>query len=93
MDKEIKKWFAPLEEEGFEDSKGIIRICKSKKDLDNTMAKGKRTKRQTTVYKTLHRKDRSIRTPLKPGNELRCSRRISSSCLASGTRRVTLVIR
>ena len=32
-------------------SKGVIRICKSKK-TDNTMAKRKRTKGQTTIYKT-----------------------------------------
>jgi len=36
-------------EEEFEDTKGVIRICKSKK---NTMAKRKRTKGQTTIYKT-----------------------------------------
>jgi hypothetical protein len=37
-------------EEEFEDTKGVIRICKSK----NTMAKRKRTNGQTTIYKTLH---------------------------------------
>ena len=31
----------------FEDTKGVIRT-------DNTMAKGKRTKGQSTIYKTLH---------------------------------------
>ena len=30
-------------------------------------------------------------TPLKPGDELGCSRRVSSSCSTSGTRRDTLV--
>jgi len=39
--------------EEFEDTKGIIRIRKSKK---NRQHNGKRTKGQTTIYKTLHRK-------------------------------------
>jgi len=33
-----------------------IRSHKSKKDVDNTMAKQKRGKGQTMIYKTLHRK-------------------------------------
>jgi len=37
------------------DTKEVIRSHKSK-DTDNTMAKRKRTKGQTTIYKTLHRK-------------------------------------
>jgi hypothetical protein len=36
-------------------------------------------------------KDRVTRTPLKTGDELRCSRRVSSSFSTSGTRRVDLV--
>ena len=39
--------------EKFEDTKGVIRSCKS---TDNTMPKRKRSKRQTMIYKTLHRK-------------------------------------
>jgi len=35
----------------FEDTKEVIRICKSKKN-DNTMAKRKSTKGQTTIYKS-----------------------------------------
>jgi len=35
-------------QEEFEDTKGVIRIRKPK----NNMAKTKRTKRQTTIYKT-----------------------------------------
>jgi hypothetical protein len=38
-------------EEEFEDTKGVIRIRISKKD-DNTIDEGKRTKIQTTIYKT-----------------------------------------
>ena len=44
-----------------------------------------RSKKHT--YKT---KDRVTRTPQKTGGELRCSRRVSSSCSTSGTRRVNL---
>ena len=55
---------------------------------DNTIAKRKSTKGQTTIYKT---KDRVTRTPLKTGGELRCSGRVSSSCSTCGTRRVNLV--
>jgi len=41
------------------------------------MAKRKRTKGLTTIYKALHKtKDRETRTPLKTGGELRCSRRV-----------------
>jgi hypothetical protein len=41
--------------EMFEDTKGVIR-SRNRKGTDNTMAKGKRTNGQTTIYKTLHRK-------------------------------------
>ena len=40
------------------------------------------------IYKT---KDRVTQAPLKTGSELRCSRRVSSSCSTSGIRRVNLV--
>jgi hypothetical protein len=47
---------------------------------DNTMAKRKSAKRQTTIYKTyIHvykTKDRVTRTPLKTGDELGCSGRV-----------------
>ena len=56
------------------------------------MAKRKKCKRTNSdlqnIYKT---KDRVTRTPLKTGGELRCSRRVGSSCSTSGTRRVNLV--
>jgi hypothetical protein len=53
------------------------------------MAKRKSTKGQTKhTYKT---KDRVTRSPLKPGDELRCSGRVSSSCSTSDTRRVNLI--
>jgi hypothetical protein len=50
------------------------------------MAKRKRTKGQTTIYK-----DRVTRTPLISGDELRFSGRVSSSCSTSGARRINLV--
>jgi hypothetical protein len=58
---------------------------------DNTMAKGKSTKGQTTINKIYKTKDRVTRTPLKTGGELGCSGRIGSSCSTSDTRRVNLV--
>jgi len=42
------------------------------------MAKGKRTKEQTTIYKTLHKKteDQVTRTQLKTVADLRCSGKV-----------------
>jgi len=75
--------------EEFEDTKGEIRIRKSKK---NRQHNGQRKKYmcndQQNTYKT---KDRVTRTPLKTGDDLRCSGRVSSSCSTSDTRRVNLV--
>ena len=66
-------------EEEFENTKGVIRIRKSKKDKQHN---GQKDKEQKT-------KDRAIRTPVKPNSELRCSGRVSHSCSTSGTHRVT----
>jgi hypothetical protein len=66
-------------EEEFENTKGVIRIQKSKKDKQHN---GQKDKEQNT-------KDRAIRTPVKPNSELRCSGRVSHSCSTSGTHRVT----
>ena len=44
-----------IKTEEFEGIKGVIRISNSRR-TDTTMAKRKRTKGQTTTYKTLHRK-------------------------------------
>jgi hypothetical protein len=59
-------------EEEFEDTKGVIRILKSK-DRQH-MVKRKRTKNnlQNITHKT---KDQVTRTPLKTVDELRCSGR------------------
>ena len=50
-------------QEEFEDTKGVIRICKSKKDRQHNGQKKKDTQRSTKhTHKT---KDRATRTPLK----------------------------
>ena len=46
---------------------------------------------QRSTKHTNKTKDRVTRTPLKTGDELRCSGRVSSSCSTSGTRCVNLV--
>jgi hypothetical protein len=73
----------------FEDTKGVIRIHKSKKDRQHNGQKKKDNQRST--WHTHRAKDRVTRTPLKTGGRLRCSRKISSSCSPGDTRRVTLV--
>ena len=78
-----------LIQEEFEDTKGVIRICKSKKDRQHNDQKKKYKQRSTKLtYKT---KDRVTQTPLKTGGELRCAGRVGNSCSTSGTRRVNLV--
>jgi hypothetical protein len=47
--------------------------------------------KQRSTKHTYKTKDRVTRTPLKTGGELRCSRKVSSSCSTSGTSRVNLV--
>jgi len=57
------------------------------------MAKRNRTKGQTTIYKTLHRKqtkDRATRNSLKKPRELRCFGRVSRFYSNSDIRRVTV---
>ena len=78
-------------QEEFEDTKGAIRISISnEKNRQHKKEKVQKNKQRSTkhTYKT---KDRVTRTPLKTGGELRCSRRVSSSCSTSDTRRVNLV--
>jgi hypothetical protein len=56
------------------------------------MAKRKSTKGQTAIYKNTHKTKYGVTpTPLKTGDELRCSGRVGSFCSTSGTRRVNLV--
>jgi hypothetical protein len=47
--------------------------------------------KQRSTKHTYKTKDRVTRTPIKTWGELRCSRRVSSSCSTSDTRRVNLV--
>jgi hypothetical protein len=47
--------------------------------------------KQRSTKHTYKAKDRVTRTPVKTGDELRCSGRVSSSCSTSDTRRVNLV--
>jgi len=77
-------------EENVEVIKWLIRSRKSKKDRLHNDRKKKRTNSdlQNNTQKT---KDRATRTPLKIGDELRCSGRIGNSCFLCETRRVTLV--
>jgi hypothetical protein len=74
-------------EEEFEDTKGVIRIPKSKKNRQHNgqKKKDKRCKQRYTkhTYKT---KDRTTRTPLKTRGEIMCSVRVNSSFSTSGTR-------
>ena len=56
------------------------------------MVKEKVQKDKQGFTKHTHKtKDQVIRTPLKTGDELRCSGRVSSSCSTSGTHCVNLV--
>jgi len=86
-----KQWSTnTTQKEENEDTKGVIRIRKSKKYRQHNDQKEKRTNDypQNTTQKT---KDRATRSPLKTRGELRCSERVGSSCCTSGTSRVTLV--
>ena len=47
--------------------------------------------KQRSTNHTHKTKDRVTRTPLKTGDELMCSGRVSSSCSTSGTRRIDIV--
>ena len=70
----------------FEDTKVVIRSHKSNKDRQHNdqRKRGKgHNNLQSTTQKT---KDWAFQTPLKSVGELRCSRRVSSSCYTSGTR-------
>jgi hypothetical protein len=76
-------------QEEFEDTKGVLRIHKSKKDRQHNSQKKKDKQRPT---KHTHKaKDRVTRIPLKTGGDLRCSGRIKKSCSTSGTHCVNLV--
>jgi hypothetical protein len=77
--------------EEFEDTKGVIRIRKSKKNRQRNDQK-KNYKRTNNDLQNIHIKLNSDNTnPLKTGGELMCSGRVISSCSTNVTRRVNLV--
>ena len=70
MQKVFSLWYAFFEDK-FEDTKGVIRIRKSK-DRQYNDEKKKRIKGQATIYKiTQKTKDRATRTPLKTEDDLK----------------------
>ena len=72
--------------------KGEIRSRNSKRVKKYNGQKKKDKKTYNDLQNTTHiTKDAAIRTPLKTGDELKCTRRVSSSCSMCDTRRVTLV--
>ena len=73
--------------EEFEDTRGVIRSRKSKK---NRQRNGQKDKQRSTKH-THKTKDRVTRTSLNTGGELGCSVRGRSSRSSSGSRRVNLV--
>ena len=80
------------EQEEFEETKGVIRIRKSKRDRQHKGQKKKKKRINNDLRKTTQNtKDRGTRTPLNIGGELRCPGRADSSFSTSETRRVTLV--
>ena len=77
-------------QEEFEDTEGVIRIRKSKKNRQHNGQK-KKYKRTNNDLQDMHiqTKDRVTRTPLKTGGQLRCTGRVDISC---DTRCVTLIV-
>ena len=59
--------------EEFEDTKGVIRIRKSKNRQHNDKKKKVLTDKQRSTKHTHKTKDRVARTPLKTGGQPRCS--------------------
>jgi hypothetical protein len=69
--------------------KGIIRICKSKKDIQHNGQK--KNDKQWSTKHTHKTKDQVTQTLQKTGGELRWSGRVSSYCSTCGTHCVNLV--
>jgi len=58
----------------FEDTKGVIRIRKSKKDKQhNSQRKSTKGKKKRSTKHTYKTKDRVTRSPLRTGGEFNCS--------------------
>jgi len=68
-------------QEEIEDTEGVIRIQKSKKDRQHNDQKKKNKRTNNDLENTTHKtEDRATRTPLKTVGELRCSGMVSSCC-------------
>jgi hypothetical protein len=67
--------FIGLQKKSFKIPKGKSESV-NRRTTDNTMAKRKSTKGETSTKHTHKTKDRVTRTPLTPGGELRCSGRV-----------------
>ena len=79
-------------QEKFEDTKGVIRIRKLKKDRQYSGQKKKDNRTNNDLQSATQKtNDWATRALLKTRGELRWSRRVSSSCSISGTRHATLV--
>ena len=59
--------------EYFEDTKGVIKIPKSNKDRQHNDKKKRQKEKQRSTKHTHRTKDRVTQTPVKTGDELRCS--------------------
>jgi hypothetical protein len=69
-----------------EDTKGVIRVRKSKKDRQHIRQKKKDKRTNNDIHGTMQKaKDRVTRTPLQTGDERRCFRWANSSCFTSDT--------
>jgi hypothetical protein len=87
----IKRECLNLFQEEFEDTKGIIRIRKSKRNRRYNVQK-KKYKRTNNDLQNIHKKLKIEKhEQLKTWGELRCSRKVGSSCSTSDSRRVNLV--
>jgi hypothetical protein len=87
----IKRECLNLFQEEFEDTKGKIRIRKSKRNRRYNVQK-KKYKRTNNDLQNIHKKLKIEKhEQLKTWGELRCSRKVGSSCSTSDSRRVNLV--
>jgi hypothetical protein len=84
---QLSEWWL---QEGFDDTKGVIRIRKSKDRQHNGHKKKYKKNKQQSTKHTHKTKDRVTRTLPKTGVELGCSERVSNSCSTSDTCRVNL---
>jgi hypothetical protein len=77
-----------MDREEFEDTKGIIRICKSNEDRQRNGQKGKDKMTNTDLQNTTQKTNAN---PSRNRAWTQVRRYGKRSCYASGTRRVTLV--